>query len=317
MMNRLLTTAMLAVLLMIGACTPTDANDKILGYVEVEWVYVSAPQAGWLVSRPVDAGTEVAVGDVLFELDVDQQQLQVKEAGSRVVQAEAQARDIATGARPDEIRELRARLNEANAQLELARLEKKRVVSLVERRLEPEARLDEVVANYQATKARVDAAKQAIKVAQQAGRTSAQEAALAAIDVAAAARDSAQWTLEQRTVTSLLGGRVEKVFQHPGEYVSAGMPVLAVRTKDSLKVRFFVPQSKLSELQVGQSVNVIADGQVSAQAGTVSFIASETEFTPPVIFSAEARDKLVFMVEARIVDNPQIHPGLPVEISWP
>jgi HlyD family secretion protein len=46
----------------------------------------------------------------------------------------------------------------------------------------------------------------------------------------------------------------------------------------------------------------------------VSFIASEPQFTPPVIYSVEEREKLVFLVEA-IPDAPDaIRPGLPVDI---
>jgi HlyD family secretion protein len=54
-----------------------------------------------------------------------------------------------------------------------------------------------------------------------------------------------------------------------------------------------------------------------AIAATVTFIANDPEFTPPVIYSNESRDKLVFMVEARpaVADAPRLRPGQPVTVS--
>ena len=51
-------------------------------------------------------------------------------------------------------------------------------------------------------------------------------------------------------------------------------------------------------------------------AMAITFIAPQAEYTPPVIYSRENRDKLVFLVEAR-PDTPQpsLHPGLPVEVA--
>ena len=50
---------------------------------------------------------------------------------------------------------------------------------------------------------------------------------------------------------------------------------------------------------------------------TVSYVATEAEYTPPVIYSNETRSKLVFMVEARpaVADGPKLRPGQPVSVT--
>ena len=48
----------------------------------------------------------------------------------------------------------------------------------------------------------------------------------------------------------------------------------------------------------------------------ISRIASDAEFTPPVIYSADERDKLVFEVEARLPAGSNLRPGLPVDVDW-
>ena len=100
----------------------------------------------------------------------------------------------------------------------------------------------------------------------------------------------------------------QRDFFRTGEYVNAGSPVLALMPVNSLKVRFFVPQSQLGQFKVGAMVDVFADGvgdgsrPVQAQ---LFHIARSAEFTPPVIYDKKSRQKLVFLLEARL--PPLIH----------
>jgi HlyD family secretion protein len=47
----------------------------------------------------------------------------------------------------------------------------------------------------------------------------------------------------------------------------------------------------------------------------VSFIARAAEYTPPVIYSLEERNKLVFMVEARTQAPQGLRVGQPVSVT--
>ena len=47
------------------------------------------------------------------------------------------------------------------------------------------------------------------------------------------------------------------------------------------------------------------------------YIAREPQFTPPVIYSLDERDKLVFLIEARPLDPENLRPGLPVTVKLP
>ena len=52
---------------------------------------------------------------------------------------------------------------------------------------------------------------------------------------------------------------------------------------------------------------------------TVSYVANEPEYTPPVIYSNETRAKLVFLVEARPAAESaaRLRPGQPVAVTLP
>ncbi len=316
-MRLIQTTLPVALAGMMVACAPADNDGVYVGYVEAEYIYVAAPQAGWLQSLEVREGDEIGVGDLLFQLDQDQQKASYAEAAGRAAQADAQARDIATGARADEIAALEAQLEEAKARHTQAKAEMDRWLPLVEEGNASLARGDQVTADHKAAQARVKAAQEAIEVAKLAGRDAAQDAAAAASASAKAALDEADWRLGQRSIHAQVSGRVEEIHQRKGEFIRAGAPVVAILPRGNLKIRFFVPQADLMSVSVGAPVEISPDGADVPLDAVISHIASEAEFTPPVIYSAGSREKLVFLVEARLADSGLLRPGLPVDVFVP
>jgi HlyD family secretion protein len=95
--------------------------------------------------------------------------------------------------------------------------------------------------------------------------------------------------------------------------VPAGRPVLSILPPGNLKVRFFAAQALLPKIALGDAVAVTCDGCPPTSA-KLSFIARAAEYTPPVIYSLEERNKLVFMIEAR-PDRPEgLRVGQPVNV---
>jgi HlyD family secretion protein len=84
----------------------------------------------------------------------------------------------------------------------------------------------------------------------------------------------------------------------------------------NLKVRFFVPEEARAKLAVGTVVAMRCDGCPANLRARVTFIASDAEFTPPVIYSVGSREKLVWMVEA-VPEGAVLSPGQPVDVTLP
>lgn len=287
-----------------------------IGYVETDWLYVAAPESGRVVAQPIREGARVAVGDILVELDRDAQEAAVEEARARLEQLEAEARDLASGARAPELSALEAHLREAEARRTRAAVEVERLGPLVAEGIATAREGDLLRADLDAANAAVEAGTQDLEVARLAARPAHREAAAAAIESAAAALRDAEYRLDQRTLRAQRAGRVEEVFFAEGEFANAGQPLLALVPDDATVVRFFVPQAKLPNIALGAPVRVVADGRPSSIEAVVSFIAAEAEYTPPVIYSKDVRDKLVFRIEARLPAGSGLHAGLPVELSW-
>ena len=121
----------------------------------------------------------------------------------------------------------------------------------------------------------------------------------------------------KRAIRASTDGEVSETFLNPGEYANAGSAVLALLPDDGLRVHLFVTQEELPAYRPGVKLQVKADGLANPVPAEVVFVASEAEFTPPVIYSRDSRKKLVFLVKARIPAKAGLRPGLPVDVTGP
>ncbi|MFZ5618135.1 MAG: HlyD family secretion protein, partial [Pseudomonadota bacterium] len=126
--------------------------------------------------------------------------------------------------------------------------------------------------------------------------------------------------LAERRVTDLetlapQAGTIERVYRRPGEIAAIGDPVVALLPPENYKLKFFIPEPKLATLQIGGEISFSCDGCEGKRMAAISYIASEPQYTPPVIYSIKEREKLVFLVEARLENPAGLRPGLPVTIA--
>ena len=286
------------------------------GYVEGEYVRVAAPLGGSLARLSVQRGNEVAVNAPLFALESEQERAARAEAEARVSRAEATLADLEKARRPPEIEAVRAQLAQAVAALRESEATLTRAQKLVADKFLPPQQYDQALAARDRDRARVRELEAQVDVARLPARQDAIRAAEAEVKAARDALAQAQWRLDQKTQTAPAAGLVADTLYRPGEWVAAGAPVVSLLPPGNVKIRFFVPEPALATLRTGQAVSARCDGCAAAIAARISFIAPQAEYTPPVIYSRENREKLVYLVEARPEPaNPALHPGLPVEVS--
>lgn len=303
------------VLLFCVACGDSQQDGRYIGYVEAEWVYIAAPQAGLVIVSRANEGQLVNNGQILFELDASQQLAALAEASGKANQAAALTEDLNLGPRASEINALQARLDQARARHQQLANEDKRITPLVEQGIESKARGEKLAAELAIAEADVIAAEQAIITAQAAGRDQQKVAALSAQQASQARLEIVKQQLAERTIKASIPGRIQQLFYNTGEYATAGSPMAAILPSGGLRVRFFVPQSNLSQLRIGQAISVSSDGSDSPLSASINYIADTAEYTPPIIYSKQSRQKLVFMVEATLPNETNLHPGLPVDIQ--
>ncbi|MFP5258724.1 MAG: HlyD family secretion protein [Acidobacteriota bacterium] len=287
------------------------------GYVEGEFVYVAGKLAGRLDALSVARGQRVAVGQPLYELEhaFEAQGLVMAEADLR--QAEANLADKQKGLRPDEINQIVADLRRAEAAHELSRLEYERRVKLYASATIAKEELDTARTTNTQDKHLVKELEAKLATGQLPSRIDQIKAASDAADAARAAVEQARWNLDQMRQQAGVAGVVFDTLHYQGEWVAAGSPVVVLLPDANVKARFFVPEAVAGRLAVGNPVRVSFDGGSEPVTATVSYIAPQVEYTPPVIYSQGFREKLVIMVEAAMspADAVRLHPGQPIDVT--
>jgi HlyD family secretion protein len=302
----------------LGACS-ADQPVTYQGYVEGEYVHVASAVGGRLERLLVQRGQTIEAKAPLFSLDAEQETAAKRQADEQLKASQAQLADLKLGKRKTELDVANAQLAQAVATEQQAALQLKRDEAQVEIGGIARAQLDDSRANHAIKAARVRELAGQLEVSRLPAREDQLRAQDAQVAAARAVVSQSAWRLDQKQVSATQGGLVVDTLYREGEWVPAGSPVVRLLPPHNLKVRFFVPQTVAGALKPGRSVVLHCDGCGADVPATVSFIASEPEYTPPVIYSNETRAKLVFMVEARPAPDkaPSLRPGQPVAVTLP
>ena len=307
----------LAAALAAAACEDAP-SDRVQGYVEGEFVYVASPLAGELEQLAVQRGAQVREGDLLFVLEHTAEVAARDEAQRRLDQARAELEDARKGQRPSEIASLEAQLQQVQASLALSRVELDRQELVAKTGATAKADLDRAQGSYDRDLARVAQLEADLATARLGSREDLVEAAAQEVAALEAVLEQAEWDLAQKRQSATQAGLAFDTLYREGEWVEAGRPVVVLLPPPNVKVRAFAKQALAATIQVGDSVRVFADGVAEPFTGRVSFISPQVEYTPPVIYSRESREKLVVLIEARFDDATasRLHPGQPVDVAF-
>jgi HlyD family secretion protein len=284
-----------------------DEAAVLSGYVEGEALYLAAPAAGPVASISVVRGQRVAAGAPLFALDARQVSAQVEQRQAGAAQAQAQVAAAEAG-----VRRAAAAVRSAEALAADARRVAERYVRM--KRDDPgtiatqdleraEANAASLAAQAEAARAQVRSAETELAAAR--ARVVEAQGGVAEADVRA----------EQFAPHAPGPARVEEVYLQVGEWAGANQPVVSLLPDDRIKLRFFVPEAVVAHYRIGRTVRFSCDGCGPARDAVIAYVSPRPEFTPPVIYSREARDRLVFLVEARPERPATLTPGLPVDVT--
>jgi len=305
--------AVLAFALALAACD--NHNGRLQGWVEADFVFVGPDETGRIETLAVREGDQVAAGAPLFAVDGELQQADVQTTAAQVAEARARLARLETSQqRKEEVAVLQAQEKRAESAVALSTADLDRQQTLASKGIAAQAQLDTAKANSNRDKAALEEVRRQITVAQMASRDEDIAAARQSLAAAQARQSNSETKLARRKLVSPVNGAVQQVYYRPGEMVPAGRPVVSILPPGNIKLRFFVPQALLPRIALGDAVEVTCDG-CSPLTARVTFISRSAEYTPPVIYSLEERNKLVFMIEARS-DAPQsLRVGQPVSVA--
>jgi len=271
----------LCIFIVIFLASCSRSENRAQGYIEGRYTYIATPVSGILKQLLVSRGNLVKQGQTLFMLE------QRPESDAYRAALESYHQAIASR-------------DQVIADLTYAKLTFERNKVLVPKRAIEQSSLDNARARYESTMAQLAGANANIAVA---------EATLAQAD----------WTQEQKTVYAPVDAIVFDTYYRLGEYTEEGKAILSLLAPQDIKVIFYISERDLGGIQLNDKVSVRCDNCQKTYSGRVSFISPSAEYTPPVIYSTETNEKLVYRIEAEFLpqDAYHLHPGQPVYVTYP
>ena len=287
------------------------------GYADADFVKVGPTQQGLLTALHVARGDRIVKGAPLFDQDDADDRAAADQAARMLAQAKDQLANLQSGGKPTEIEQAQANLADSEAARDKTQSDLTRNQSLLKTGAATAQIVEQEGADLRSANAKVLATQAALaQLRAPMGRQDEIKAQASAVEAAQAALAMARWRLDQRHVASPFSGVIADTLAEPGETLAAGAPVVSILPPENIFVRFFVPEPALSGLHKGDEVAISCDGCPHDLAASVSFIAPQAEFTPPVIYSESTRGKFVFQAEARpnLGQTIVLNPGQPVTV---
>lgn len=309
---------LLLILISIAICGCNPNDGSLPGYVEGLYTYVSPTIAGKLEDLKVNRGDQVKINDLLFVLDQQPETDQLKQAQNKLSQAEETLADLQKGQRQTILDQLEAQRAQAEASLNLDQVTLERYTALYKKGAIDKNTLDIAATNYQRDVKKIKELDADLAEANLGARENQITAQQAVVKAAMAEVKQAEWTLTQKTKYSPVTGEVFDTYYRIGEFIPAGQPVVSILAPENVKLIFFIPETSLSKIKIGQSIKFSCDSCKTSYPATISFISSEAEYTPPVIYSRSSRDKLVYRIEAKVTKGIAafIHAGQPIDVFF-
>src|ERR1700745_1080538 len=140
------------------------------------------------------------------------------------------------------------------------------------------------------------------------------DAALSSLRGAAARVHNSETRRARRKGFAPVAGTLQQIYFRVGEMVPAQRPVLSIMPPGNMRIRFFVSETALPKLAIGDEVKVTCDNCSPDLTARIYFIATQAEYTPPVIYSLEERNKLVYLIQARPSKPDALRVGQPVSV---
>ncbi len=280
--------------LVISSFISCNTDEKADGYgnFEATEITISAENNGKLMQFNVNEGDllkkEVFLGYIdTIPLALKREQLEVSKA---VIDSKSKG--------------VLSQINVLKAQLKTANTNKKRIENLIKDNAGTQKQLDDITGEIDVIKNRITSVKiQNAPVVNE----------LKSIDVQIQQIND---QLEKSKIINPITGTVLTKYAEPNEITAFGKPLYKIANLDTLQLRVYVSENQLSNIKIGQEVTIKIDegDTMKNYTGTISWIASEAEFTPKIIQTKDERVNLVYAVKIDVKNNGSLKIGMPAEM---
>ncbi len=283
----------LAIPLMLASCGKSKDNFDAAGTFETTEVIVSAEATGRILSFDIQEGQILKANQVVGSIDSVQLHL-------RKMQLISNEKSIVVR-RPDVQKQIAA----IEQQIATARTERTRVVNLLKADAANQKQLDDINAQILVLEKQLDAQKTTLVTTNQGITDDTQGLKIQVAQI--------EDQLNKCRIVNPINGTVLVKYAQMGEVAAPGKALFKIADTENMILRAYVTADQLTQLKEGQKVKVTADfGEDKSRSydGTLSWISSNSEFTPKTIQTRDERANLVYAVKINVKNDGYLKIGM-------
>ena len=283
--------------LLLAACSRGGDFDAT-GTFEATEVTVSAEAAGRILYFSAEEGCVLAAGEQVGAIDTVQLWLQKMQLERSVASVRSSRPDV--GKQVASLRE----------QIAKQQTERRRVQNLLRDGAATTKQLDDIEAGLKVLERQLEASLSTLR-----NNVASIDENSSAIELQVAQLND---RLEKCRIVSPISGTVLAKYAEAGELASVGRPLMKVADLEHIYLRAYFTSDQLAALKLGQEVTVTADFGGEQQfdyRGRVTWIASESEFTPKTIQTRNTRANLVYAVKIAVENDGRLKIGMYGEVK--
>lgn len=282
------------------------------GHIEATEIRLGAKVGGRLLEAPFEEGDEVAQGEVVARLDVIDAEHLLAQARADAGAADARLRLLLAGTRAEDLRRAEDQLAQAQTELDAARRDFDRLEGLAERGTATEKARDDAGTRRDIAERSVAAARSQLEKLIAGPRRQEIETARAHRAAAEARVAGVEQQIADATVSAPRDGVITRRVAEPGEILHPGATIAVLTDIARPWLTIWIDEPNLSQVDLGDLVEVRVDGSAQSFAGVVSFISPVAEFTPKNVQTPDERAKLVFRIKVALDNTDGVFkPGMP------
>lgn len=313
MFKRALLFVFIIVLGVFSACQ-WKTKKIFSGYTDTLYLYLSSPTQGYFKQQYVQKGQSFKAKQVLYELDNMPDKLQLQSAYAQYMQAKKTLIDLKRPKRKPEIAAIVYQIEQVNANIAKTHMHLTRLLKLQQKQfIDPDT-----VYTQQKSLAELEFQKKQLqenlKLAQMGARRYQIKAQNQAKKSSQFHMQEIQWNLAHKKVSAPLDGYVFDIFYSIGELIPANKPVMSVVLPENNYIEFFVTAKEVSFLKLNQQIEFQYYGDKNWHRAHIHYISQTVEYMPPVLYTQEHQDELVFRIRARPDIKERFILGQPISI---
>lgn len=283
------------VLISLVGCKPSRTPSDAYGNFEAVETIVSSETAGKLLEMKVKEGDPVETGQLIALVDTTQLNLQKLQTEAQLVASETKKQNVT------------AQINVLKAQRETVTVNQQRIAKMFDDKAATQQQLDDINGQINVLDKQITA-------------TTTQFSLISSeMEVIKRSLDLLNEQITKCSITSPIKGTILETYVETGELATPGKAILKMADMSSLELKVYVSGAQLPGVKLDSEAKVLIDAGVKdmqSLTGKITWISSESEFTPKIIQTKEERVKLMYAVKITVPNDGRLKIGMPGEVVF-